>query len=592
MSATDFSGPDLTAPTGYFEHAPGCPEVGKPHELLVVPLHCDDTNSHNSGDPCTDSRTGSHGGFVTHACFGCRRSASPVTEEEWEAAGAPTTASVDWLSADADTDYSRGLLVLQHLRASGRDLAFSHSAPRGGWVIYADGAWTPSYAEQVVPFVHAAGDQLMEAADNLWKQARGEGDGEAARVLQARANRLMTSARAMRRAKSIADILTTLKSLPGVAVEWTDFDADPDLLLVGNGVIDLRTGRLRPARKSDRLTRRVNVEYRPEATCPTWDRFLADALVNEDGETDWEVVDFMRRLTGYGITGHTREQCFAVLFGKGGNGKGVFTETLKAIFSAHTTATPFSTFEQQRPGAIPNDIAALKGARLVLASEGEIGAPMAEATIKRITGQDTVSARFMRAEWFEFKPAFLIMLSTNFKPNFKGQDEGLWRRVKLIPFRRYVEPNQRDGRLGEKLLAEAEGILAWAVRGAVEWHADGLQEPDSLKAATAAYREESDRLGEFLADRVEVTGERLDVVTLTDLWKAYEDWADEVGEDRKFNRRLFTTAIGERAGITPDRRSNRPIYRNIRLLSDSDRLRRAHQERREEAAERGLVLTS
>ncbi|WP_158544604.1 phage/plasmid primase, P4 family [Blastococcus sp. TBT05-19] len=505
----------------------------------------------------------------------------------------PATAPVDWLTADADSDLSRARLSLQHIRSLGYGLAFAHSAPRGGWLLGSpDGVWSPVHVEQVVPFIHAVGDKLTDAADQLWQRARDEGDSDASRVLQARANRLMTSARAMRRARSIADIITTLKSLPGVAAEWTAFDSDPDVLLVANGVIDLRTGNLRPASLRDRLTRRVDVAYRPEATAPTWERFLDEALVDEDGETDRDVVDFMRRLTGYGITGHTREQCFAVLFGKGGNGKGVFTETLKSILTAHTVATPFSTFEQQRPGSIPNDIAALKGARLVLASEGEVGAPMAEATIKRVTGQDTISARFMRAEYFEFKPSFLIILSTNYKPNFKGQDEGLWRRVKLVPFRRYVEPDKRDGRLGEKLLAEAEGILAWAVRGAIEWYADGLQEPETLKAGTSAYREESDRLGEFLADRVEITGERLDVVTLTDLWKSYEDWADEVGEDRKFSRRLFTTAIGERAGITPDRRSNRPIYRNVRILPVAERLRRAHLEATAEAAGRGLALTS
>jgi putative DNA primase/helicase len=582
-SAIDYAGLDDAAVSNRFAHAAGCPEAGKPHETVFVPLHCEDPNSHLEHDR-------DHGGFGTFACLACRRAEVPLTDAEWDSVGASKPPAVDWTQADATTDLDRARLNLLHLRGKGLDLAYSRKAAGDGWLIWDGTIWKTAYTEDVVPFIHETSDRLKEAADALWTQARDASDDDNADTYRKRASRLLTSARAMRRARAIADIVTTLKSLPGVSVDFAAFDANPDLLQVANGVINLRTGQLRAPDKHDRITRRVDVAYAPEAQAPTWDRFLSEILVDEDGSTDQDVIDFMRRLTGYGITGHTREQCFAVLFGKGGNGKGVFTETLKAIFAAYTTATPFSTFEERQSGAIPNDLAALKGARLVLASEGEAGKPMAEAVIKRVTGQDTIPARFMRAEWFEFKPSFLIMLSTNYRPNFRGQDEGLWRRVKLVPFRRDLPEEERDGTLGDRLLTEAEGILAWAVRGAVEWYAGGLREPASLKRGTAAYREESDRLGEFLAERIEITGEHLDVITLTDAWNAYRDWAYKAGEEQHFARRLFSVALGERAGITPDRRSNRPIYRNVRLRTEAEVQQIAQQERR--AAAGGMELAA
>ncbi len=582
-SAIDHAGLDDAAFYDLFQHAAGCPESGKPHESVYVPLHCEDPTGH-------DDHERDHGGFGTFACLACRRSQEPLTDAEWDSVGASRPPVVDWTQADATTDLDRARLNLLHLRGKGLDLAYSREAPGDGWLIWDGSIWKTAYTEDVVPFIHETSDRLKDAADVLWAQARDASDDDDGDTLRKRASRLLSSARAMRRARAIADIVTTLKSLPGVSVDFAAFDANPDLLQVANGVVELRTGTLRAPAKADRITRRVDVAYDPAAQALTWDRFLSEILIDEDGNTDQGVIDFMRRLTGYGITGHTREQCFAVLFGKGGNGKGVFTETLKAIFEDYTTATPFSTFEERQSGAIPNDIAALKGARLVLASEGEVGKPMAEAVIKRVTGQDTISARFMRAEWFEFKPSFLIILSTNYRPNFRGTDEGLWRRVKLVPFRLNLPEEERDGTLGDRLLAEAEGILAWAVRGAVEWYAGGLREPATLKRGTAAYREESDRLGEFLADRIEITGEHLDVITLTDAWNAYRDWADKAGEEQHFARRLFSTALGERAGITPDRRSNRPIYRNVRIRTEAERMRAEHLERR--AAAGGLELAA
>lgn len=358
-------------------------------------------------------------------------------------------------------------------------------------------------------------------------------------------------------------LMSELRSIPSVRVDASEFDNRPDLLGFRNGVVDLRTGVLRPHDVRDMLTYGLDINYVPAALCPRWESFLYEIF---PGMPDMPA--YIQRLIGYGITGHVTEQAFAVMWGKGANGKSVLVDTLTAVFRAISKTTPFSTFEARNSSGIPNDIAALRGARLVMASEGESGAPMSEAILKRVTGKDMISARFLRQEYFEFKPSFLLLLATNHKPKFRSQDEGLWRRVKLLPFTRYFAPAERDHKLDSKLLAEAEGIAAWAVRGAVEWYAEGLRDPQVITGASREYRETSDQLAGFFPGVLERADDEHQM-NGNEAFNTYLEWceAENLPGKERWTRRQFYDAMEER-GI--NRRKNRTGIQLIGLRASDE----------------------
>lgn len=386
-------------------------------------------------------------------------------------------------------------------------------------------------------------------------------------------------------------ILKDLKGLPGVVVPQGPeaFDADPDVLAVANGLVNLRTGKLSPLRAAHMVTQQIGVEYRPEAKAPRWEAFLRQVLITDDAEPkpDEEMIGWVQKLIGYTVSGHAREQMFAVLYGSGANGKGVFLETLADLFDPITKTIQMSTLEHKAGsaggGAASGDLARLAGSRLVLGSEGEVGVRLSASLIKRLTGQDTITARHLYRTEFEFRPRFTLLLATNTRPAVLDASEGYWRRVRLIPFRRFFKPEERDARLPEKLREELPGILAWALEGAKRWYADRLGEPGAIQAETDAYRAASDRLAEFMVDRLDVTGAHTDVVTTQAVWLAYNEWAsDNKEDDGKMRRAVFMSAIGERAGVRTSRLNGRAILRGVRVLDVAER------KQREVAAEKAI----
>jgi putative DNA primase/helicase len=446
--------------------------------------------------------------------------------------GAQSSADDDF---DPTTDVGVARRVLSYF--GGRLI---HS-PGLGFFIYDGGVWRRDDLKRVRLTVHEVSDELEQRlADFL--AARNAQDIEAlGGADKATAKKLLRATQRLRSSNVIDNVIKELEAM--VNQPHDIFDRHHHLLAFTNGVVDLRSGDLRDHDPDLHLTRRLELPYDPDADCPRWTQFLGEVFPENP-----EMADYIQRLVGYGVTGETREQCFAVLWGTGANGKSVFTDTLSAVFEPISTTTPFSTFEERSSGGIPNDLAALRGSRLVYASEGERGRPMAEAVIKRVTGQDLITARFMREEFFSFRPTFLIFLATNFKPNFKGQDEGLWRRVKLVPWSRYFAPEERDHFLTLKLKDESIGIAAWAVQGAVEWYRAGLQDPEMVTGATKNYRETADALAGFYPDGPLTKGTRTDFVVGTEAWELYVQWCDDedLGPKERWTRRTFYNALEER----------------------------------------------
>jgi putative DNA primase/helicase len=485
------------------------------------------------GDDLTDWRGRDTRGFpaALHGAVKAARPALDTAETKAEKASAEVTdrTGSDVVSADQGREAARVLAALV-TRFGESDAMNAHAlvAWCGGRIKYAQGlgyfVWNGTVWERstvkVRQEVHRMGAALVLAGET--QKARGF---------------TMTT--------RIDALMTELRSVPNVHVDASEFDARPNLASFRNGTVDLRTGVMRPHDPADMLTYALDLTFNAGAECPRWVSFLSEIF---PGNPD--LPDYMRRLVGYGITGETAEQCFAVLWGKGANGKSVLTDTLTAVFRVYSKTTPFATFEEKASGGIPNDIAALRGSRLVMAAEGESGKPMSEAVLKRVTGKDEIAARFLRQEFFTFKPTFLLMLATNHKPKFRGQDEGLWRRVKMIPFKRWFAPHERDHDLDRKLLAEAEGIAAWAVRGAVEWYATGLEDPGVVKKAVKEYRETSDALAGFFPGILEGADDS-HAMNGTEAFNAYLDWceAENLPSRERWTRRSFYDAMEER-GVT------------------------------------------
>jgi putative DNA primase/helicase len=327
-----------------------------------------------------------------------------------------------------------------------------------------------------------------------------------------------------------------------------EFDAIEHLLQAANGVIDLRTGDLTKPDPRLLITTELAVEFRPEADCDRWHTFLAQVM-REEESTDKPMSSYMQRLVGYGITGSTAEQMFAVHYGTGSNGKSVFMETLADVFRSGMCRTvPFSVFEAGLGGGSAgpsSDIARLRGSRLVFTSEGE-GKPMKEGLLKLLTGGDRVTARHLFSEEIEFESRFLIQLASNYKPDFRGVDEGLWRRVKLIEWDRHFGKDERDDSLRIKLRQESEGILAWAVRGSMLWYRSGLREPGSVSDATDSYRDTADILAGFYPDGALKPGTAdSPYVTLAAIFFAFQGWAEREGIET-YSRRWLRANLDTR----------------------------------------------
>lgn len=366
-----------------------------------------------------------------------------------------------------------------------------------------------------------------------------------------RSQRLAKWGAASQNASRIHAAIELLKAQPGITIAADRLDADPLILGVPGGrVVDLKTGLARPARREDLVTKRAGAAFDHLATCPAFRRFL------ERIQPDREIRAYLSRKCGYDLTGLIREHVFSIAWGSGANGKSTLARALAKAWGDYATQASPEMFLLQRGASIPSDVAALRGVRLCLSLESDSGSFLNEPRVKALTGGDLVSARFLYGEWFQFRPTAKFIFGTNHRPVVSGTDLAIWRRIHLIPFSVTIPPEEQDPSLAEKLEAEAAGILAWAVRGCVDYLAVGLNPPAPVLAAVEEYRETSDLIRAFVEERCVLDPQ--ESTRASEVYRGYAEWAKANGYRAISNVRLGRELV--RFGV-----ERRPGHGNVKL---------------------------
>lgn len=332
-----------------------------------------------------------------------------------------------------------------------------------------------------------------------------------------------------------------------VAIRSEQLDADGWAFNVANGTIDLRTGELRPHRREDLHTKVSPVVFAADAPCPLWDAFLARVV------PDAEVRTFLQRFAGYSLTASAREHCLLFAHGGGRNGKGVLLLTLRTMLGDYAVKAPRGLLTTSRAGneKHPTELMTLRGARMSWCSELNENDAWDESKVKDLASDDPVTAHYMRCDDITFSPTHKLWIAGNHKPRVRGNDEGIWSRLRLVPFDVTIPAEERDPELPAKLSSELPGILAWAIRGCLDWQAHGLGSPAAVVKATTDYRESENVIGRFIADRCDVGAEY--EVTSSRLYQAFVAWCEEQGE-RSGTQRKFGEALLKR-GLKTGRES-------------------------------------
>jgi putative DNA primase/helicase len=377
-------------------------------------------------------------------------------------------------------------------------------------------------------FVPATGRWLA------WNGTRWEPDGlllaqsEIARVLHAVAKEELKrdykkaeqEARRIEAAHTLFAVMSLVKANRSIAVDVSALDADPWVLNTPSGVIDLKTGELRPGVPEQLLTKSTRVGPSPDQPM-TWLRFL-----HETTGGDKELQDYLQRLAGYCLTGLTIEQTLGFIWGDGGNGKGTFLNTIRIVLGDYATVAGMDVFTASKMERHSTDLADMMGARLVVASETQKGRAWDEAKLKTLSGGDAVKARFMRQDNVMYQPSFKLLFMGNYQPHIKSLDDAMRRRIHMIGFNR--KPEKVDLFLAEKLKAEYPSILAWMLLGCAKWQQEGLRPPEVVLAQTKEYFEGEDIIGRWIEDRIDLAPEAL--AYGQDLFESFREWCGETGE--------------------------------------------------------------
>lgn len=344
----------------------------------------------------------------------------------------------------------------------------------------------------------------------------------------------------------------------GIPVEAAEFDRASNVLNVLNGTVSLKTGTVKEHNREHMLSKLAEVCYDSTATCPRWDKFMEDITCG-----DPTLRLYLQRMVGYCLTASTSEQCVFFLYGNGSNGKSTFTDTIAEMLGEYAARCEADTVMQRdKNNSARSDLARLQNKRLVVSEEPNDGCRLNEGIVKQMAGgtDNKLTVRFLYGSEFEFVPQFKIIMSTNYKPTIKGTDNGIWRRIRLIPFNALFEKSQQDKTLPDKLKKEMSGILNWAIAGAVGWYAEGLPPCPLIDTAVQEYRAEMDRIQQFVDDCLHIDADSS--IQAATLYTVYKQWCQEQGDRYPLSNMKFygelrkrfeskkTAAYNEYLGIT------------------------------------------
>ena len=322
-----------------------------------------------------------------------------------------------------------------------------------------------------------------------------------------------------------------------VIVKHGEFDKEDMLLNTESGYVDLSSGELHDHDIDKKFSHQTVAEYSDNVDAPLWEKFLNQIFNNDE-----ELIHYVQKAIGYSFTGSVDEQCLFILNGRGRNGKSVFSNVVSDVAGNYAKQMNVQTIvaKKNQSGSANSDIARLEGARIVTSSELNEGDRFDESLVKQLTGGDKILARFLYGSEFEYKPKFKIWMATNHLPIIRGTDDGIWRRIKIIPFNIQIPKEKVDKKLEYKLKAEYTGILNWIVQGAIMWQQEGLEDPEAVTKVIEAYRAEMDPLDAFLEECC-TTGQNYSIKA-REMYDAYHEWAKESEEYKmslnKFGREM------------------------------------------------------
>jgi putative DNA primase/helicase len=393
-------------------------------------------------------------------------------------------------------------------------------------------------------------DEIANIAREVCRQAATEWDGS--KNLTDGARRGLSQKRYAWNARDMAGVD------PALAAKSDQWDADPWILGVPGGVVDLKTGSLTAAERTQYVTKRAAV-LPQEGEPRLWIKFLERITGGDES-----LSEYLQRFAGYALTGATSEHALAFLYGTGANGKTTFLHTLSGVLGDYAVSAGFEVFAESKGERHPTEIARLRGARLVVTEETDAGGRWNEGRVKRLTGGGKISAHFMRQDDFEFEPQFKLLIAGNHKPVIKAVDEAIKRRIHLIPFTVTIPPEERDKELLDKLRAEWPQILSWAIRGCLAWQERSLSPPERIRDATEQYVESEDILGAWLEECCERDGE----AEGRNLYDSYRKWCDDQGE-HCWSRRGWANAMIER-GFGQRKSDSRRMFVGVSLKLGSN----------------------